>query len=201
MPPSGKLPEAEIDILDRWVKDGLPWPDDGRKPTSRKMFKAAPSPRPPAGPASWAYHAGHPALGPPVKNRDWVRNPIDAFILARLEAKGLTGRAGRPGRADPPGHYDLTGLPPTPEEVDSFRRRPLVHDAYERLVDRLLASPHYGENWGRHWLDLVRYAETNGYERDGRQALAWRYRDYVITPSTTTSPTTGSSTSSSPATR
>ena len=75
--------------------------------------------------------------------------------------------------------YDLTGLPPTPEEVDAFLadRAP---DAYERLVDRLLASPHYGEKWGRHWLDLVRYGETNGYERDSAKPFAWRYRDYVI---------------------
>ena len=75
--------------------------------------------------------------------------------------------------------YDLTGLPPTPEEVDAFVADH-AHDAYERLVDRLLDSPHYGEKWGRHWLDLVRYAETNGYERDSAKPFAWRYRDYVI---------------------
>ena len=75
--------------------------------------------------------------------------------------------------------YDLTGLPPTPEEVDAFVADARA-DAYERLVDRLLASPHYGEKWGRHWLDLVRYAETNGYERDSAKPFAWRYRDYVI---------------------
>src|SRR5262249_35485502 len=117
---------------------------------------------------------------PAVKNTDWVRNPIDAFILSRLEARGLSpapaaDRIALIRRAC----YDLTGLPPTPDEVDAF-----VHDeapnAYERLLDRLLASPHYGEKWGRHWLDLVRFAESNGYERAGPKPFAWRYRDYVI---------------------
>ncbi|HEX8200094.1 MAG TPA: DUF1553 domain-containing protein, partial [Isosphaeraceae bacterium] len=110
----------------------------------------------------------------------WTRNPIDAFLLAGLEAHGL--RPNHPAAR----HelirrvtYDLTGLPPTPEEVDTFLAddRP---DAYERLVDRLLASPHHGERWGRHWLDLVRFAETNSYERDAPKPGAWRYRDYVI---------------------
>ena len=117
---------------------------------------------------------------PPVKDNAWCRTPIDAFIRVRLEAEGLTPA--------PPADrttlirrltYDLTGLPPTPAEVDAFvaDRAP---DAFERLTDRLLASPHYGEKWGRHWLDLVRYGETNGYERDSAKPFAWRYRDYVI---------------------
>src|SRR5262249_43244190 len=106
--------------------------------------------------------------------------PIDAFLLADLEAKGLTPA--------PPAdrrelarrvYYDLTGLPPTPEEIDAFVNDN-APDAYERLVDRLLASPHYGEKWARHWLDLVRYAETNGYEFDVAKPFIWRYRDYVI---------------------
>jgi hypothetical protein len=105
---------------------------------------------------------------------------VDAFILARLEAKGL-----RPNPPAPKGelirrvYYDLTGLPPTPEEVEAFvaDRSPR---AYEALIERLLASPHYGEKWGRHWLDLVRFAETNSYERDNPKPFAWRYRDYVI---------------------
>ncbi len=120
-----------------------------------------------------------PAL-PAVKKAGWVRNPIDALLLAKLESEGL--------EPAPPAErvalirrltYDLTGLPPTPEEVDAFVADQAA-DAYERLVDRLLASPHYGEAWGRHWLDLVRYAETNGYERDSAKPQAWRYRDYVI---------------------
>lgn len=107
-------------------------------------------------------------------------HPIDAFISARLAAKHVTpnGRASRQElirRA----YYDLTGLPPTPEEVDAFVAD-TSQDSWERLVDRLLASPHYGEKWGRHWLDLVRFAESNSYERDGGKPNAWRYRDYVI---------------------
>jgi hypothetical protein len=117
---------------------------------------------------------------PRVKNRNWCRSPIDAFLLSRLEAAGLepaplADRVTLIRRVT----YDLTGLPPTPEEVDSFLEDARV-DAYERLVDRLLASPQYGEKWARHWLDLVRYAETNGYERDSAKPFAWRYRDYVI---------------------
>ena len=109
-----------------------------------------------------------------------MANPIDAFLLAKLEPKGLAlaGPADRTAlirRVT----YDLIGLPPTPEEVDAFVKE-ASSDAYEKLVDRLLASPHYGEKWGRHWLDLVRYAESHGYERDSAKPFAWRYRDYVI---------------------
>src|SRR5262249_41399766 len=115
-----------------------------------------------------------------VHDRGWAANPVDAFVLARLEAKGL--------RPSPPASkvelirratFDLTGLPPTPQEGDAF----LADDsppAYETLIDRLRARPHYGEKWGRHWLDLVRFAETNSYERDGPKPNAWRYRDYVV---------------------
>jgi hypothetical protein len=117
---------------------------------------------------------------PAVRNPAWVRNPVDAFVLAKLEAAGLTPA--------PPASrerllrrvtLDLIGLPPTPEEIDGF-----VHDpspgAWEKVIDRLLASPHYGERWGRHWLDLARYADSNGYEHDEIRPDAWRYRDYVI---------------------
>src|SRR5207249_2504891 len=114
------------------------------------------------------------------KDSSWVKTPIDAFILAKLDAAGLqpaapAAKAALLRRV----YYDLTGLPPSPAELDAF----LADDspeAYEKVVDRLLASPHYGERWGRHWLDLVRYAETNGYEFDGPKPFAWRYRDYVI---------------------
>ncbi len=128
----------------------------------------------------WAYRPLKRPDPPNVKNAAWVRNPIDAFILAKLEEKGLTPAA----PADRVAlcrrvYYDLTGLPPTPEQIDAF-----VSDkdprAYEELLEQLLDSPHYGEKWGRHWLDLVRYAETHGYERDSPKPFAWRYRDYVI---------------------
>jgi Protein of unknown function (DUF1553)/Protein of unknown function (DUF1549) len=129
---------------------------------------------------AWAYRTPtRPAL-PAVKDPTWVRNPIDAFVLARLEASNLTPAA----PADRVTlirrlTFDLTGLPPTPAEIDAFVRDPRP-DAYERLVERLLASPQYGEHWATYWLDLVRFAESNGFKSDEPRPLAWRYRDYVI---------------------
>jgi hypothetical protein len=182
MPPSGKLPAGEIAILTQWVKEGVPW--------NTRSTAATPPPPPVKVPVvakpkvaetrSWSLQ---PVARPPVPvviHRDWCRNPIDAFLLARLEAEHLqpapeADRVTLIRRLE----YDLTGLPPTPEEVEAFVADP-AGDAYERLVDRLLESPQYGEKWGRHWLDLVRYAETNGYERDSAKPFAWRYRDYVI---------------------
>ena len=130
----------------------------------------------------WAFQKPGRPEPPAVKHPGWVSNPIDSFILARLEKEGLrpTGpldRAALLRRVS----FDLTGLPPTPEELDTFlkdRGRP--QDAYARAVDRLLASPHFGERWAQHWLDVVRYAESNGYEADGERPHAWRYRDYVV---------------------
>ncbi|MBI4606599.1 MAG: DUF1553 domain-containing protein [Planctomycetes bacterium] len=130
--------------------------------------------------AWWAYRPVARPEVPAVKDAAWARSPIDAFILAGLEPLGL-----EPARAAAREAwirritYDLTGLPPAPEEVEAFVADESP-DAWERLADRLLASPRHGEKWGRHWLDLVRYAETNGYERDGPKPQAWRYRDYVI---------------------
>ncbi|MCE9534659.1 MAG: DUF1549 and DUF1553 domain-containing protein [Planctomycetes bacterium] len=131
----------------------------------------------------WAYvPLKRPPL-PEVKDKAWVKNPIDAFILSKLEAKGLTPT--KPAdlialmrRVT----YDLTGLPPTSAEVELFLKESSASQsaAYDALIDRLLASPQYGEKWGRHWLDLVHYAETNGYERDGAKPYVWRFRDYVI---------------------
>ena len=185
MPPGGKLPQGELDILTRWVKEGVPW--------SSRPSPSAPASPPPAtisGPASpraiaaarreWSYRPVVRPTVPSVKDRNAIRNPIDAFIRSRLETEGL--------RPAPDADritlirrltYDLTGLPPTPEEVDAFLADN-TRDAYERLVDRLLNSPRYGEQWARHWLDLVRFGETNGYERDSAKPFAWRYRDYVI---------------------
>ncbi len=148
----------------------------------------------PGGPVSSAEYSaeerGHWSLQPRMRPdiprfsdssaRDWIRTPIDAFILQQLRKAGLrptteADRAVIVRRL----HLQLTGLPPTPEEVASFVTDPAA-DAYERLVDRLLASPHYGEQWGQHWLDVVRYAETEGFEYDRHRAGAWRYRDYVV---------------------
>ncbi len=128
----------------------------------------------------WAYQPIHRPEPPSVKGSAWVRNPIDRFILAGLEEMGWQPAP----EADRPSlirriTYDLTGLPPTPAEVDAFVNdgRP---DAYERLVDRLLDSPHHGERWGQHWLDLAHYADSNGFELDAERPDAWRYRDWVV---------------------
>jgi hypothetical protein len=178
MPPSGKLPPAQIDVLVRWVKMGAPYShgkEEVVKTPAHKKMEITDADR-----NYWAYRPVKRPILPLVRNSAWLSSPIDAFILTKLEAKGLApappaDRVALIRRAC----YDLTGLPPAPEEVDAFvsDSRP---DAYERLVDRLLASPAYGEKWGRHWLDLVRYADTHGYERDSAKPFAWRYRDYMI---------------------
>jgi hypothetical protein len=131
----------------------------------------------------WAFTAPVLPKIPRTKNSTWARNPVDAFILAKLEEKGLT--PSKP--ADSLSllrrvTFDLAGLPPTEEEIDRFLKESAARpdEAYESLVDRLLASPHYGERWGQHWLDVVRYAESNGYEIDAERPSAWRYRDYVV---------------------
>src|SRR5262245_26899218 len=178
MPPSKKLTREQVADLTRWVKMGAPWPgaDASAGSTTRKgEFRITDKDR-----AHWAFQPVKRPDVPAVKDKAWARNPIDAFILARLEAKGL--------RPNPPAaklellrrvYYDLTGLPPTPKEVEAFLADTSPR-AYEDLIDRLLESPRYGEKWARHWLDLVRFAETNSYERDNPKPDAWRYRDYVI---------------------
>ncbi len=144
---------------------------------------AAQSPAAKASESHWSFHAptarAVPRFSDPA-DKHWLRTPVDAFVLAKLKENGL--------RPAPPADrptlvrrlcFDLTGLPPTPEEVAAFVRDQ-APDAYERLVERLLASPRYGERWGQHWLDVVRYAETEGFEYDRHRIGAWRYRDYVV---------------------
>ncbi|HTE17871.1 MAG TPA: PSD1 and planctomycete cytochrome C domain-containing protein, partial [Armatimonadota bacterium] len=179
MPPQGKLPPAQLDVLTRWVNMGLPWPEGPAASLEPQSHHGPPQVNAETR-KFWAFQPVRRPAVPRVKRQAWVRNPIDAFVLARLEAKGLgpnptATRAALIRRA----YYDLIGLPPTPAEVEQFVADTSPH-AWEKLVDRLLASPQYGEKWGRHWLDLVRYAETNSYERDGAKPNAWRYRDYVI---------------------
>src|SRR5262249_3191522 len=160
----------------QWIKEGAAWPQVNvpvslgkRKPFYDKLRKQ-----------HWAWQPLHPVQPPPVRAADWPRNDIDRYILARLEQKGL-----RPVRdAD---HrtlirrvmFDLTGLPPTPEEIAGFVRD-TAPGAFAKLVDRLLASPAFGERWGRHWLDVARYGESTGSARNLPYPQAWRYRDYVI---------------------
>jgi hypothetical protein len=168
MPYGGpQLPPNEIATIRNWIDAGAPGPD------STTPLAAVKAPR------HWSYiKPVRPAL-PEVKNAAWCRNPIDHFILARLEHERL--------KPAPPAskntllrrvYLDLTGLPPSPQEVAAFVADQSP-DAYEKVVDRLLASPHYGERWARPWLDLARYADSNGYEKD-RRRTAWEYRDWVI---------------------
>src|SRR5262249_22940179 len=133
---------------------------------------------PPAPPGHWSFR---PPSRPKTPFVDGAANPIDAFLLTKLKAAGLgysavADRATLLRRLS----FDLVGLPPTPEQVREFSAdtRP---GAYERAVERLLASPSHGERWAQHWLDVARYAETNGYEADGERAQLWRYRDWVVT--------------------
>ena len=166
MPPGGRLTDEQIAAIRKWVEQGAPWP-------------AATASKKKAGWDHWAFQRPQRTDPPPVKNAAWVRNPIDAFILARLEAAHIqpspeTGRNTLLRRVS----LDLTGLPPTPQEIADFMADKSPN-AYEKVVDRLLASPHYGERWGRNWLDLARYADSDGYTIDGPRQI-WKYRDWVI---------------------
>ncbi len=184
MPPKGKLRDDEIAAIRRWVAKGAPWP--GNRPIAEKA--RADPPQPQADGTGFreeerAFWAFQPPASPPVpsvKRTEWTRTPIDAFILSKLEANHLSPAPS----ADPRTlirrvTFDLIGLPPTPEETAAFLADPSP-DAYPRLVERLLASPHYGERWGRHWLDVARYADSNGMDENLAFAHAWRYRDYVV---------------------
>ncbi|QDU64262.1 Planctomycete cytochrome C [Planctomycetes bacterium Pan216] len=179
MPPTGKLPKSKIDVLTKWAKRGAPWgPND--EPIAAEHEEAGPPAVNDENRKFWSFQPVKRPDVPEVGNPAWIKNPIDAFVLANLESAGLEPNP----RAEKltllrRATYDLTGLPPTPKEIDEFLAD-TEPGAYERLVDRLLQSPHYGERWGRHWLDLVRYAETNSFERDGAKPHVWRYRDYVI---------------------
>ncbi len=177
MPPKKKLPDQVVAALAAWVKMGVPWPAE---------TKAAPKSSPRGGAEPWKKHwafqpVRKPAL-PAVRDGRWPLSPVDHFVLAKLEAGGMT--PSRPAdrrtlirRAT----FDLVGLPPTPEEVAAFEADQ-APDAFARLIDRLLASPRYGERWGRHWLDVARYADTKGYVflEERRFPYSYTYRDWVI---------------------
>ena len=175
MPPDGPLPVDQADAIVRWVELGAPWPvaEEGEVRDEPETFSAADR-------AYWAFQPVDRPEPPRVLDGGWSRNEIDQFVIGRLRDAGLSpapeaDRRTLIRRAT----FDLTGLPPTPEEVDAFLddQQP---DAFDRLVDRLLESPHYGERWGRYWLDLVRYAESDGYRADVFRPQAWRYRDFVV---------------------
>lgn len=174
MPPKGALPATEVQVLEDWVRMGAPDPrDEGTtvaKGSAPRVINLA------EGSKHWAFR---PIARPAVPATS-APNPIDAFILHQLQAQGLT--------LAPPADkrtlirratFDLTGLPPTPEEVAAFLSDP-APEAFAKVVDRLLKSPHYGEKWGRHWLDVARYSDSNGLDENITLGTAWRYRDYVV---------------------
>ncbi len=167
MPPGKKLTDVQIAAIEKWIIDGMPMP--------AAMLKAKRT-----GADHWAFQPPKKAALPTVVQTDWIKTPLDRFVLARLEAVKLkpsaeADRATLLRRVS----LDLTGLPPTPAELTDF-----LNDAkpaaYERVVDRLLASQHYGERWGRRWLDIARYADSDGYTIDAPRDI-WKYRDWVIT--------------------
>ena len=170
MPFGGEgLSETETQIIREWIDAGAPGPREESAASTSE-----------AGQGHWAFQPPMRPEIPTVKNAAWVRSPVDAFVLARLEEEGIrpaapADRATLLRRT----YLDVIGLPPTPEEISSFLNNKSAN-AYQEAVEGLLARPQYGERWARHWLDLVRYAESNGYERDRTKPHAWRYRDYVI---------------------
>jgi mono/diheme cytochrome c family protein len=179
MPMGEELSEYQIGLLKNWIDKGAVWEDYWTWGEKDKIY-ASLKPITDEQRNYWAFRKPSRPQIPKVKNRSWVRTPIDAFVLAKLEEKGL----------QPSPHadrrtlirrvtFDLTGLPPSPEEIAAFvaDKSP---DAYRNVVSRLLASPRYGERWAQHWLDVVRFGETNGFELDAEREQSWRYRDYVV---------------------
>jgi hypothetical protein len=175
MPMGGKLPDQLIKDFEAWVKMGAPAPRASSAVASKQPAYNFDEAR-----KFWSFQPVKDHQPPKVKNESWVKSPIDRFILARLEEKGLkpvadAGKRTLIRRAT----FDLTGLPPTPEEVEAFLKDSSPN-AFEKVVDRLLASQAYGEKWGRHWLDVARYADTAGDNSDYPVTAAYRYRNYVI---------------------
>jgi mono/diheme cytochrome c family protein len=175
MPPKGKLAADRVAALTEWVRMGAPWPDDAPAGATKSTIADARE-------HHWSFRPVKKPEVPNVKNSEHVQTPVDSFILAKLETNSLS--------LSPPAErhalirrvtFDLTGLPPTPSEVEAFVNDQSA-DAYSRLVDRLLASPAYGERWGRHWLDVARYSDTKGYvfTEERRYPNSFTYRDYVI---------------------
>ena len=181
MPPTGKIKADEIAALTEWVKMGAPWPkSSGAVAESKPAIPKSTREFTEEEKKFWAFQPLAKPSVPAVKNAAWVKSPVDAFILAKLEEKNLTPA--------PPADkltllrratYDLTGLPPSEKEISDFLADSSPK-AFEKVVERLLASPRYGEKWGRHWLDVARYADSTGNDEDHRYPFAWKYRDYVI---------------------
>ena len=187
MPPKRKLAEADIDLLRRWIEAGAPldafekvMADASGEKRKADLARLENRPIKPEERSYWAFQSPKRVAPPRLADSGWGRNPIDSFLLAAMKTRGL--------KPAPPAdrrtlirraYLDLLGLPPSPDEVEAFVNDS-APDAWERLIDRLLASPHYGERWARHWLDLVRFADSGGFEFDIDRPDAWRYRDYVV---------------------
>jgi cytochrome c553 len=178
MPLGEELAEYQIELLKQWINKSAVWPSDLQLAPAANYEVSKPVTDEQRN--YWAFRRPAREQIPKVKYPTWVRNPIDAFVLAKLEEKGLTPSP----RADKRTLIrrvtsDLTGLPPTPEEINAFiaDRSP---DAYQKVVKRLLSDARYGERWAQHWLDVARFGETNGFELDAEREQAWRYRDYVV---------------------
>jgi cytochrome c553 len=175
MPPDGRLPEESIRVIEDWVARGMPWPEDGSAGHAAEVFDIAGRKA-----AHWCWQPPVRSPPPPVARGEWCRDPIDRFVLARLEAAGLAPAPEASletlvRRAS----LAITGLPPDPADIDRVLAD-TAPNAFERYVDTLLASPHYGERFARHWLDVARFAETRGHEFDHPIPNAWRYRDWVV---------------------
>ena len=179
MPPDGKLPKAAIETIEEWVRRGLPWPDDATTTgTAKAGVEAFEIARRKA--EHWCWHPPRVTPAPEVRNTAWCTSDIDRFILARLESAGIEPAA----RASPEtlvrrAAEVLTGLPADPADISRLAAN-ADPDAFDRYVDQLLASPHYGERFARHWLDVARYGETRGHEFDFIIPNAWQYRDWVV---------------------
>ena len=177
MPPKGKLPEEQIKALTAWVKMGAPWPLT-EKSESKALVSSFDLRKRKS--EHWAWQPLRKEVPSLSAGDSWSKNAIDRFILAKLQSAGLSPAAAAEKRVlIRRATFDLTGLPPTIPELNAFMAD-ASPEAFEKVVDRLLDSPQFGERWGRHWLDLVRYAETMGHEFDYPIPFAWRYRDYVI---------------------
>ena len=178
MPPTGKIPEAQIAVLAKWVQDGAYWPDDKTTAAGTGHAARTPGQITAADRAWWAFQP--PKRVDPPATKFAAKTAVDRFLFARMEKEGLAPAKEADRRTlIRRVTFDLTGLPPTPEEVAAFEADQSA-DAFEKLVDRLLESPRYGERAARFWLDLVRYAESDGYRIDHYRPNAWRYRDYVV---------------------
>ena len=178
MPPRGKLNGEQIADLTEWVKRGAPWPKESVASGTQKEFNLAERRA-----EHWAWQPVKKQTPPKVKQSNWPASSIDHFILKELETKGIKPAGPASNRTFiRRAYFDLTGLPPSPQAITAFEQAAISNRqlAIENLIDGLLASPHFGERWGRHWLDLMRYAETFGHEFDFQNQEVWRYRDYVI---------------------